>query len=146
MVAVVEQQLEAQRRVGVVGDLVSRDGVGQLVDRVEEGVAAQPGEAAVAGPGAGDGLGGRNLLPRVALDGEEADQVGAQVGHGDVPARGVEDGVVQVGHLLAVRVRAGLVEGVCDVAGQGDVAWIPDGETAEGGCVALEFVLVGLSQ
>lgn len=44
-------------------------------------------------------------------DGEDAHEVGAQVGHEDELARGVEHGLVRVGSVLAAFVGAGTVEG-----------------------------------
>jgi hypothetical protein len=91
-----EEAGELRGAVGLVDDAVARDGVGQLVDRVEEGLVAGLGEGGVAGARSRDGLdrghcrGGRGT----PVDLEDAQQVGAEVRNEDELLGGVQNGIV----------------------------------------------------
>ena len=96
--------------VGLVGDGVGDDGARELGDDVEIGRGTLTADAVgvvesgVAGPGAGWGL-ERGLLGQslgLGVNGEDADEVGAEIGHDDVLTSRVEDGLMWVRRGLAV--------------------------------------------
>ena len=103
---------EAQRLVGVVGDGIGGHLVGQLVDEVEVGLAAEHDEDGVARATAGGRDEGRHGGPGQCglVHAEDADEVGTQVGDDDEVACGVGDGLVRVRRLLALGVGTRLGE------------------------------------
>lgn len=104
----IEQLIKPQRLVLVIHNLVPRDRVRQLRDEVEVRLLGGDGEGAVAGARAGahgEGREGRQREGgRVGL--EDAHEVGAQVWHEHEGCGGVEQGLVRVRRVLALRVGA----------------------------------------
>lgn len=125
-------------RAARIRNLVRRDAVSQLVDRVEVRAAVDLCEGAVTGSRAGDhveGLQGFGLDYGSARAGGylvDADEVGAQIGEEEVAAGGIRDDEVRVRHILSVG----------DGAGAGHVEGGGEGEVE--GVVVLVTVVAGV--
>jgi len=111
-----EELLEAKRSVGVIRYFVPYQRIVELIDHVEESLGRADYEGRMAGPTSGRGRkrGHGPVGKGGFVQGEDADEVCAEIGHDQEVAGGVENRLVRVGSLLALGVdpRSGQLEDI----------------------------------
>lgn len=110
MRAALMELLEADGTV-TVADLVSKQGVGELINEVKVRRLAMHRKCGVTRPATGSDTQGRDLSGgKTIADGVNADNVGAQIRDEDEGTSWIGEDLVRVGSFLTVWVGAGLRE------------------------------------
>jgi len=129
---------EFRKAIALVSYGISRDRVGQLVERVQVRGGTDHRKRGVARTGSRGGLDGADGRGRRgrAVDGVHAEKVRAEIRDDDEFLGRVQHGVVQVGSLLAVGTRAGRGEGVVGLGEEDEVLGVGDVERGKSRRVA----------